>query len=105
MDYSGRSGGKPAKRADAPEQTMNPVRELKISLFLLLLLLSLGTAGYMVIEGWRDETLLRAGSKRAKGFVSVVTPDTENVYITLTAHGPGDPAAERGGLHRDRHGV
>ena len=32
---------------------MNPVRELKISRFLLLLLLSLGTAGYMVIEGWR----------------------------------------------------
>jgi voltage-gated potassium channel len=211
---------------------MNPVRELKISLFVLLLLMSLGTAGYMVIEGWRfldafymtvitlgtigfkevhdlsdpgkiftillivvgvavlgytvgklvqimfegefqrflgrrkleksievlrdhyivcgygrigslicreftakpipflvvesnpgviekleednvlflrgnateDETLLRAGIKRAKGLVSVVTSDTENVYITLTARGlnpdlyilarSGDPGSE-----------
>jgi len=34
-----------------------------------------------------DETLLKAGIKRAKGIVSVVTSDTENVYITLTARG------------------
>ena len=34
-----------------------------------------------------DETLLRAGIKRAKGLISVVTSDTENVYITLTARG------------------
>ena len=34
-----------------------------------------------------DETLLRAGIKHAKGLVSVVTSDTENVYITLTARG------------------
>jgi voltage-gated potassium channel len=34
-----------------------------------------------------DETLLKAGIKRAKGLVSVVTSDTENVYITLTARG------------------
>ncbi len=194
---------------------MNPVKDLKISLFILLLLVSLGTAGYMVIEGWRfldafymtvitlatvgfqeihhlsdagrvftillivfgvsvlgytvgklaqimfegqfqrflgrkkveksiealrdhyivcgygrigalicrefaakpipfvvvesspaviekieednmlflrgnateDETLLKAGIKRARGLVSVVTSDTENVYITLTARG------------------
>ncbi len=32
---------------------MNPVKDLKISLFILLLLVSLGTAGYMSIEGWR----------------------------------------------------
>lgn len=32
---------------------MNPVRQLKISLLILLLLISLGTAGYMSIEGWR----------------------------------------------------
>jgi len=32
---------------------MNPVKQLKISLGILLLLVSLGTAGYMVIEGWR----------------------------------------------------
>lgn len=34
-----------------------------------------------------DETLMKAGIKRAKGVVSVVTSDTENVYITLTARG------------------
>jgi len=34
-----------------------------------------------------DETLLKVGIKRAKGLVSVVTSDTENVYITLTARG------------------
>ncbi|HEY6838727.1 MAG TPA: NAD-binding protein [Geobacteraceae bacterium] len=34
-----------------------------------------------------DETLLQAGIKKAKGLISVVTSDTENVYITLTARG------------------
>jgi voltage-gated potassium channel len=34
-----------------------------------------------------DLTLLEAGIMRAKGLVSVVTSDTENVYITLTARG------------------
>jgi voltage-gated potassium channel len=34
-----------------------------------------------------DETLLKAGIKSAKGLISVVTSDTENVYITLTARG------------------
>lgn len=34
-----------------------------------------------------DETLLKAGIKRARGIISVVTSDTENVYITLTARG------------------
>ncbi len=34
-----------------------------------------------------DETLLKAGIKHARGLVSVVTSDTENVYITLTARG------------------
>lgn len=38
-------------------------------------------------DATEDETLLRAGIKRAKGLVSVVTSDTENVYITLTARG------------------
>lgn len=32
---------------------MDPVRRLKISLVVLLLLLTIGTAGYMLIEGWR----------------------------------------------------
>ncbi len=34
-----------------------------------------------------DETLVQAGIMRAKGLVSVVTSDSENVYITLTARG------------------
>lgn len=34
-----------------------------------------------------DETLIHAGIQRAKGLVSVVTSDSENVYITLTARG------------------
>lgn len=32
---------------------MDPVRRLKISLAILLLLLALGTGGYMLVEGWR----------------------------------------------------
>jgi len=45
--------------------------------------------GYLHLKGdaTLDETLLRAGIKRAKGLISVVTSDTENVYITLTARG------------------
>jgi hypothetical protein len=34
-------------------QTMDPVRQLKISLLILLLLASRGTTGYMPIEGRR----------------------------------------------------
>lgn len=45
--------------------------------------------GYLYMKGdaTLDETLLKAGIKRAKGLISVVTSDTENVYITLTARG------------------
>ncbi len=45
--------------------------------------------GYLHMRGdaTMDETLLKAGIKRAKGLISVVTSDTENVYITLTARG------------------
>lgn len=45
--------------------------------------------GYLFLYGnaTDDETLLKAGIKRAKGLISVVTSDTENVYITLTARG------------------
>lgn len=32
---------------------MNPVKQLKFSVLLLLLIVSLGTAGYMLIEHWR----------------------------------------------------
>jgi voltage-gated potassium channel len=42
---------------------------------------------YIHGEATDDETLLKAGIKRAKGLVSVVASDTENVYITLTARG------------------
>jgi len=34
-----------------------------------------------------DETLVAAGIRKAKGLVTAVTSDTENVYITLTARG------------------
>ncbi|PLX97716.1 MAG: potassium channel protein [Desulfuromonas sp.] len=34
-----------------------------------------------------DETLIRAGIRHAKGLITAVTSDTENVYITLTARG------------------
>jgi len=45
--------------------------------------------GYLHLKGdaTLDETLLKAGIKRAKGLISVVTSDSENVYITLTARG------------------
>jgi voltage-gated potassium channel len=45
--------------------------------------------GYLFMKGdaTLDETLLKAGIERAKGLISVVTSDTENVYITLTARG------------------
>lgn len=43
--------------------------------------------GYLFLRGdaTDDETLLKAGIRRAKGLISVVASDTENVYITLTA--------------------
>lgn len=59
---------------------------------------------YLRGNATEDETLLKAGIKRAKGLISVVTSDTENVYITLTARGlnpdlyilarSGDPGSE-----------
>ncbi|MBU6435013.1 MAG: NAD-binding protein, partial [Nitrospirae bacterium] len=45
--------------------------------------------GLLAIEGdaTQDEVLIRAGIERAKGVVSVVNTDTENLYIVLTARG------------------
>ena len=45
--------------------------------------------GYLFLRGdaTADDSLLKAGIKKAKGLISVVTSDTENVYITLTARG------------------
>lgn len=45
--------------------------------------------GYLFLHGdaTDDETLLKAGIRRAKGLITAVTSDTENVYITLTARG------------------
>jgi voltage-gated potassium channel len=45
--------------------------------------------GYMGIEGdaTQDQVLMRAGIERAKGLVSVVNADTENLFIVLTARG------------------
>lgn len=44
---------------------------------------------YLVYEGEAsdDDVLLKAGIKRAKGLVSVVSTDADNLYITLTARG------------------
>jgi voltage-gated potassium channel len=42
---------------------------------------------YLRGDATDDDTLLKAGIKRAKGLISVVASDTENVYITLSARG------------------
>lgn len=43
--------------------------------------------GYLVVhgDGATDEVLRRAGVERAKGLVSAIDSDAENVYVTLTA--------------------
>ena len=45
--------------------------------------------GYLYVEGdaTDDETLQAAGIEHAKGLITAVTSDTDNVYITLTARG------------------
>jgi len=45
--------------------------------------------GYLYLRGdaTSDDTLLKAGIKQAKGLISVVSSDSDNVYITLTARG------------------
>ena len=52
-------------------------------------ILRLEEEGYLHMKGdaTLDETLMKAGIKRARGLISVVTSDTENVYIVLTARG------------------
>jgi len=49
----------------------------------------LNNEGYLFVEGdaTDDETLITAGIRQAKGLITAVTSDTENVYITLTARG------------------
>lgn len=46
-------------------------------------------SGYLYVHGdaTRDEVLLQAGIRQAKGLVTAVTSDSANVYITLTARG------------------
>lgn len=45
--------------------------------------------GYLFVAGdaTDDEALIAAGIQRARGLITAVTSDTENVYITLTARG------------------
>jgi len=45
--------------------------------------------GYLFVQGnaTDDDSLLAAGIARARGLVTAVTSDTDNVYITLTARG------------------
>lgn len=49
----------------------------------------LGQEGLLHVAGDAtvDDTLIQAGIKSARGLVTAVTSDTENVYITLTARG------------------
>ena len=49
----------------------------------------LNREGHMYVEGdaTDDEILLSAGVAHAKGLITAVTSDTDNVYITLTARG------------------
>lgn len=49
----------------------------------------LADEGLLFVQGdaTDDETLESAGIRRAKGLITAVTSDTENVYITLTARG------------------
>ena len=49
----------------------------------------LNREGFMYVEGdaTDDEILLSAGVAHAKGLITAVTSDTDNVYITLTARG------------------
>lgn len=66
----------------------------------------LAATGILFVQGdaTHDDTLIDAGIRNAKGLISVVTSDTENVYITLTARGlnpdlfilarAGDPGSE-----------
>jgi voltage-gated potassium channel len=51
------------------------------------LLAHLEASGYYFISGdaTREEVLLEAGIERAKGLVSVVSTDADNVYVVLTA--------------------
>ncbi|HUU41981.1 MAG TPA: potassium channel protein [Desulfatiglandales bacterium] len=41
----------------------------------------------LFLDATEEETLVKAGIERAKGLVSVVSSDAENVYISLTARG------------------
>jgi len=49
----------------------------------------LNNEGILFVEGdaTDDETLETAGIRQARGLITAVTSDTENVYITLTARG------------------
>jgi len=49
----------------------------------------LSAEGHLFVRGnaTDDDTLLQAGIERARGLITAVTSDTENVYITLTARG------------------
>ncbi len=53
------------------------------------LCIKMAEEGILFVEGdaTDDDALVKAGINRAKGLVTVVTSDTDNVYITLTARG------------------
>jgi len=40
---------------------------------------------HIINDATQEDTLIEAGVKRAKGLVSVLSSDPENVYVSLTA--------------------
>jgi voltage-gated potassium channel len=64
---------------------MNPVKQLKTSLLILFLLLSLGTVGYMVIEGWRflDSLYMTVITLGTIGFKEVHDLDDRGKLFTM----------------------
>lgn len=65
---------------------MNPIKQLKISLLVLLLLLSLGTAGYMAVEGWRflDALYMTVITLSTVGFKEVRDLSDPGKIFTMT---------------------
>ena len=68
----------------------------------------LSREGYLFVQGnaTDDDCLLAAGIERARGLITAVTSDTDNVYITLTARGlnpqPVHPRPGRRGRGRSQ---